>query len=112
MLRVRDTSLSMAQGCAPIDSWLETAKIGSAGRLEVHRARFLPVGYEKRFPHGLGQQRTQTRKSRHYGGMSALARLPRLNIITRQHRFEMIANSGAPSLVEPRRTSRRLCSAQ
>ena len=51
-------SLSMAQGCARIDSRLDTAKIGSAGRLEVHRARLLAViGVRKTFPHGLGQKR-------------------------------------------------------
>jgi hypothetical protein len=52
-------SLSMAQGCARIDSRLDTAKVGSAGRLEVHRARFLPViGVRKTFPHGLDPTRT------------------------------------------------------
>ena len=32
-----ETSLRMAQGCARINSKLDTAKIGSAGRLEVRR---------------------------------------------------------------------------
>jgi hypothetical protein len=40
----------MARGCARIDSRLDTAKIGSDGRVEVHRARLLAVfGDEKRF---------------------------------------------------------------
>src|SRR6266478_8626778 len=42
----------MARGCALIDSRLDTAKIGSDGRVEVHRARLLAVfwgGDEKRF---------------------------------------------------------------
>src|SRR6266446_2176481 len=33
----------MARGCALIDSRLDTAKIGSDGRVEVHRARLLAV---------------------------------------------------------------------
>src|ERR1700688_2371827 len=33
----------MARGCARIDSRLDTAKIGSDGRVEVHRARLLAV---------------------------------------------------------------------
>ena len=56
-------SLSMARGCARIDSRLDTAKIGSAGRLEVHRARLLAViGVRKTFPHGLGHFQTSARK--------------------------------------------------
>ena len=52
-------SLSMARDCARIDSGLDTAKIGSADRVEVHHARLLAViGVPKTFPHGLGQQRT------------------------------------------------------
>src|ERR1700692_955288 len=40
----------MARGCARIDSRLDTAKIGSDGRVEVHRARLLAVfGDQKRF---------------------------------------------------------------
>ena len=46
-------SLSMAQG-ARIDSRPDTAKIGSADRVEVHHARLLAViGVRKTFPHGL-----------------------------------------------------------
>src|SRR5271169_6519672 len=46
----------MAQGYARIDSRLDTAKIGSAGRVEVHRVRLLAViGVRKTFPHGLGR---------------------------------------------------------
>jgi hypothetical protein len=51
-------SLSMARGCARIDSGPDTAKIGSANRVEVHHARLLAViGVRKTFPHGLGQSR-------------------------------------------------------
>jgi hypothetical protein len=40
----------MARGCTRIDSRLDTAKIGSDGRVEVHRARLLAVFRdEKRF---------------------------------------------------------------
>ena len=50
-------SLSMARGCARIDSGPDTAKIGSADRVEVHHARLLAViGVRKTFPHGLGQK--------------------------------------------------------
>src|ERR1700693_4382993 len=50
--------LSMARGCARIDSRPDTAKIGSADRVEVHHARLLAViGVRKTFPHGLGHQR-------------------------------------------------------
>ncbi len=51
--------LSMARGCARIDSRPDTAKIGSADRVEVHHARLLAViGVRKTFPHGLDPQRT------------------------------------------------------
>lgn len=40
----------MARGCARIDSRPDTAKIGSADRVEALYARFLQLlGYEKRF---------------------------------------------------------------
>ena len=52
-------SLSMARGCARIDAGPDTAKIGSADRVEVHHARLLAViGVRKTFPHGLGQKAT------------------------------------------------------
>ena len=52
-------SLSMARGCARIDSRPDTAKIGSADRVEVHHARLLAViGVRKTFPHGLDPERT------------------------------------------------------
>src|SRR5258705_4547425 len=52
-------SLSMARGCARIDSRLDTVKISLAGRVEVHHARFLAViGVRKTFPHGLDPKRT------------------------------------------------------
>jgi len=61
--------LSMARGCARIDSRPDTAKIGSADRVEVHHARLLAViGVRKTFPHGLGQNR----KSRPICRMSVL----------------------------------------
>src|SRR5215211_5388334 len=47
-------SLSMARGCARIDSRIDTVKISLAGRVEVHHARLLAViGVRKTFPHGL-----------------------------------------------------------
>ena len=50
-------SLSMARGCARIDAGPDTAKIGSADRVQVHHARLLAViGIRKTFPHGLGQK--------------------------------------------------------
>jgi hypothetical protein len=52
-------SLSIARGCARIDSRLDTVKIGSADRVEVHRARLLAIiGVRKTFPHGLRHERT------------------------------------------------------
>src|SRR5258705_7347369 len=59
-------SLSMARGCARIDSRLDTVKISLAGRVEVHHARFLAViGVRKTFPHGLDPQETSLSLSRH-----------------------------------------------
>jgi hypothetical protein len=40
-------SLSMAGGCARIDSRPDTAKLGSADRVEVHHLQL--SGYQKRF---------------------------------------------------------------
>ena len=58
-------SLSMARGCARIDSRPDIAKIGSADRVEVHHARLLAViGVRKTFPHGLGQIRKLATQSR------------------------------------------------
>ena len=51
-------SLSMARGCARIDAGPDTAKIGSADRVQVHHARLIAViGVRKTFPHGLGHHR-------------------------------------------------------
>ena len=51
-------SLSMARGCARIDSRPDTAKIGSSDRVEVHHARLLAViGVRKTFPHSLDPYR-------------------------------------------------------
>lgn len=62
-------SLSMARGCARIDAGPDTAKIGSADRVQVHHARLLAViGVRKTFPHGLGQNRKLARVN----GMSGL----------------------------------------
>ena len=53
-------SLSMARGCARIDAGPDTAKIGSADRVQVHHARLIAViGVRKTYPHGLGQERKQ-----------------------------------------------------
>ena len=47
-------SLSMARGCARIDAGPDTAKIGSADRVQVHHARLIAViGVRKTYPHGL-----------------------------------------------------------
>ena len=52
-------SLSMARGCARINSRPVTAKMGSADRVEVHHARLLAViGVRKTFPHGLDPKPT------------------------------------------------------
>src|SRR5258708_1644745 len=73
----------MARGCALIDSRLDTAKIGSDGRVEVHRARLLAVfGGTKNVstrpgskPEKLNESKcfplfTQQRTSPRYFGMS------------------------------------------
>ena len=58
-------SLSMARGCARIDSRPDTAKIGSADRVEVHHAWLLAViGVRKTFPHSLGPDCVKTRRLR------------------------------------------------
>src|SRR5258708_30478035 len=65
-------SLSMARGCARIDSRLDTVKISLAGRVEVHHARFLAViGVRKTFPHGLDPSRT-LRVCSTWGGATSL----------------------------------------
>jgi hypothetical protein len=57
--------LSTARGCVRIDSRLDTAKIGSTDRVEVHHARLLAViGVRKTFPHGLDPKRTSGPKIR------------------------------------------------
>ena len=68
-------SLSMARGCARIDAGPDTAKIGSADRVQVHHARLLAViGVRKTFPHGLDPHRTSTTKvgNRHTCGSPEL----------------------------------------
>ena len=55
---MRAVWVQVARGCARIDSRPDTAKIGSADRVEVHHARLLAnIGVRKTFPHGLGQNR-------------------------------------------------------
>jgi hypothetical protein len=55
--RVAVQVVSIARGCARIDSGLDTAKIGSDGRRRGHRARLLAViEVRKTFPHGLGSK--------------------------------------------------------
>ena len=57
-------SLSTARSCARIDSRPDTAKIGSADRVEVHHARLLAViGVRKTFPHSLDPSQTLRRHS-------------------------------------------------
>lgn len=57
--------LSTARGCVRIDSRLDTAKIGSTDRVEVHHARLLAViGVRKTFPHGLWVQKLWGRRQR------------------------------------------------
>ena len=64
-------SLSMARGCARIDAGPDTAKIGSADRVQVHHARLIAViGVRKTYPHGLGQ-------SRHFDSAPRSSALPR-----------------------------------
>ena len=49
--------VQVARGCAWIDSGTDTAKIGSADRVEAYSAGSLAaVGVPKTFPHGLGQK--------------------------------------------------------
>ena len=58
-------SLSTARSCARIDSRPDTAKIGSADRVEVHHARLIAaIGVRKTFPHGLGLVREACRAGR------------------------------------------------
>jgi hypothetical protein len=68
-------SLSMARGCARIDAGPDTAKIGSADRVQVHNARLLAViGVRKTFPHGLDPMRNAA--SRQSSASSAVANIP------------------------------------
>ena len=56
-------SLSMARGCARIDAGPDTAKIGSADRVQDHARLLAVIGVRKTFPHGLDPQETSTRLS-------------------------------------------------
>ena len=70
---MRAVWVQVARDCARIDSRPDTAKIGSADRVEVHHARLLAVvGVRKTFRHGLGQ----TEKSGRSTGRSALPPTP------------------------------------
>jgi hypothetical protein len=51
-------SLSMARGCARIDAGPDTAKIGSADRVQDHARLLAVIGVRKTFPHGLDPMRT------------------------------------------------------
>jgi len=51
-------SLSMARGCARIDAGPDTAKIGSADRVQDHARLLAVIGVRKTFPHGLGHLQT------------------------------------------------------
>ena len=63
-------SLSMARGCARIDAGPDTAKIGSADRVQDHHARLIAViGVRKTYPHGLDPERT-------FGRIPATSRSP------------------------------------
>lgn len=54
-------SLSMARGCARINSRLDTVKIGPAGRIKVNHARLLAIIWvRKTFLHGLDPKATST----------------------------------------------------
>jgi hypothetical protein len=74
--------LSMARGCARIDSRPDTAKIGSADRVEVHHARLLAViGVRKTFPHGLGQNRKSSTQANVFRfAPDCVAKLPLMRI--------------------------------
>jgi hypothetical protein len=50
--------LSMARGCARIDSRPDTAKIGSADRVQDHARLLAVIGVRKTFPHGLDPKQT------------------------------------------------------
>jgi hypothetical protein len=70
-------SLSMARGCARIDSRPDTAKIGSADRVEVHHARLLELlGYEKRF-HTAWVKRRNTRYEQMFSALPLKADIRR-----------------------------------
>ena len=62
-------SLSMARGCARIDAGPDTAKIGSADRVQDHARLLAVIGVRKTFPHGLDPQRTFIRVSRCSGAL-------------------------------------------
>jgi hypothetical protein len=63
----RSSRSARLPGCARVDSRLDTAKIGSDGRVEAHRARLRAVfGRQKAFPHGLDPYR----KSRSFNSKS------------------------------------------
>jgi hypothetical protein len=51
-------SLSMARGCARIDAGPDTAKIGSADRVQDHARLLAVIGVRKTFPHGLDPNET------------------------------------------------------
>ena len=70
-------SLSMARGCARIDAGPDTAKIGSADRVQVHHARLIAViGVRKTYPHGLDPERTFDVRAAMYPSQSDICSRP------------------------------------
>ena len=57
-------ALSMARGCARIDAGPDTAKIGSADRVQDHARLLAVIGVRKTFPHGLDPSRTSGQPAR------------------------------------------------
>ena len=81
--------LSMARGCARIDSRPDTAKIGSVDRVEVHHARLLAViGVRKTFPHGLDPKRTSGPHPSKFQKSSRLEESP-VALLETRHRLSL-----------------------
>ena len=83
----------MARGCARIDAGPDTAKIGSADRVQVHHARLIAViGVRKTYPHGLGQ-------SRHFARRPTTSGLPLETDIVRAGRHVSRVPTGDITLI-------------
>src|SRR5258708_16556363 len=90
----RSSRSARPPGCARVDSRLDTAKIGSDGRVEAHGGRLRAVfGRRKTFPHGLGQKL----KSCHIQVMSASARTT--DVVRRDRRVRKVRfpDTGGPA---------------